>query len=275
MKAGIYTKLLLLMCLRGAQSQAAGVGDVFDCKKGALNTNSKTHVSEGGPDAKKYKIEITGTAAPYDVTLSSKTDKFFEAYVGLYADNDEPVTDGLTVPPSVPPTSGKVEECSADTKTLVAHVHTTTDTAEFKMTFTPKPEFTKEADKMITAKGFVCSKAAATGKTPCSAQIASAAFKVKKSGGGGPEITTETAAPNPDGPTTDAPKPPGPKPDGPKKPDDTPPSAPHGSSPNAAFRWKATNTLPTAFMVPALVTLLIIIALRRFPVSPYAFITMY
>ncbi|KAL1438319.1 hypothetical protein MTO96_048389 [Rhipicephalus appendiculatus] len=265
MKGAICTKLLLLMCLRAAQIRAADVSTIFDCAKGELNATNKDYVKTGGPEATSFKLEITGDKAPYDVTLSTKTGNFFEAYVGLYTD-DKPVPDGLSTDPP-----GKAEKCTeGKTVEMVAYTTSTTELKELKMKFEPDSDFAKDGDKKIVAKGFVCTKAKA-GKTPCSAQIVSESFTVKKSGGKPPPPPNPGPGPGPGGGSGPGPV----KPDGPKPHGDPPNSAPHGSSPNAAFRWKATSTLPTAFMVPALVTLLIIIALRQFPVFPYAFITMY
>ncbi|KAH8025329.1 hypothetical protein HPB51_006953 [Rhipicephalus microplus] len=171
---------------------------------GELVATNTAYDTKGGPDASKFKLEISGKAAPYDVTLSpaTPTDKFFAAYVGLYAE-DKPVPTGLSAPAPAKAekcTDGKVEE-------MVASTNSTTGLTEFKVTFTPDPDFAKDADKTIIANVHDAAK-----RTVSSLNLS---------------------------------------------------------------MWKATDTLPTAFMVPALVTLLIIFALRQFPVYPYAFITMY
>ncbi|XP_054929758.1 uncharacterized protein [Dermacentor andersoni] len=255
MKAAVFPKLLLLMCLRAVQSQNDPHA-AFNCTIGAVSPSSATHVlATGAPDSSAFEIKITGTATPYDVTLAGKgaTAKFVEAYVGVYLEGTMflPGTT-ITVTPPV-----KTAKCTSQGKdTNFAYIVSAADITELKFKFTLPADLTKDEDKKIIARGIVCLKAAGTPpKSSCSSPIMSAALTIKKQAAAAPP-----AAPA----TPDPPKPP-----------EAPPSAPHGSSPNSAFRWKATNTLPTAFMVPALVTLLIIIALKQFPVFPYAFITIY
>ncbi|XP_037567759.1 uncharacterized protein LOC119448598 [Dermacentor silvarum] len=263
MKAAIFPKLLLLMCLRGAQSQGKDPNLAFDCAKGELLSTSTTHsLGTGAPDAATFTITITGAAAPYDVTLTGKTAtvKFVEAYVGVYLEGKMFIP-GTTVAATAPVMSGKCT--SAAKESNFAYVVSTTDLSEMKFKFTPSADLAKDADKKVVASGIVCLKATGTpAKTPCSAPIMSAVFTVKKPAGGPAPVGPA----NPESPQ--APQPPNGAPD-------APPSAPHGSSPNSALRRKATDSLPTVFMVPSLVTLLIIIALKQFPVFPYAFITMY
>lgn len=263
-QAATFTKLLLLMCLRGAQSRAQApmdVSTIYDCATGAVAATSKTHTATGGPDAAKFEIKITGKAPPYDIAISSKapTDKFAEAYVGVFVEGKpDMLVDGLAA--TAPAMTGT---CTVGGNPhMIAHVSAPAGITAMAMKFTPEPDFTKSGDKKIIAKGFVCDKKGAA-TTPCSGPIMSPPFVIAKGSPG----------PSPGGPPPGGPPPGGPG--GPPPPDGGPgSSSPHGSQKSTAFHWKATNTLSTAFMVPALVTLLIIIALKQFPVFPYAFITM-
>ncbi|KAH6936323.1 hypothetical protein HPB50_016134 [Hyalomma asiaticum] len=245
------------MCLRGAQSRAQApvdVSTIYDCATGAVAATSKTHTATGGPDAAKFEIKITGKASPYDIAISSKApaDKFVEAYVGVFVEGKpDMLVDGLAA--TAPAMTGT---CTVGGKPhMIAHVSAPAGITTMAMKFTPEPDFAKSGDQKIIAKGFVCAvKGADT--TPCSGPIMSPPFMIAKGSKG--------------------PSPGGPPPGGPPPPDGGPgSSSPQGSEKSTAFHWKATNTLSTAFMVPALVTLLIIIALKQFPVFPYAFITMY
>ncbi|XP_065283014.1 uncharacterized protein [Dermacentor albipictus] len=275
MKAAVFPKLLLLMCLRAVKSQN-DPNAAFNCTIGALPPTSATHFQgDGAADA--GALEITGTAAPYDVTLvggKGAYGKFFEAYVGVYLDG--PVfLPGTTITVTPPAKTAKCTSQGKDTEFV--YIVSAAEMTEMKFKFAPPADLTKDADKKIIARGIVCLQAAGTPpKSSCSAPIMSAALTIKKQA---PKSPPAAPVPPPPPPPPVPPVPPVP-PNAPKspkspKPPDAPPSAPHGSSPNSAFRWKATNTVPTAFMVPALVTLLIIIALKQFPVFPYAFITMY